>query len=519
MPTLALCMIVKNAADSIRTCLSSVEGIADQIVIADTGCTDNTCDIAREFGAIIVPFPWQDHFAKARNAALAAATTDWVLVLDADEELDAAAKGSIAALLSAPDVGGYLIPIREYASALTRSAWTVTFLPNESEKARAKGARTYFVNTLCRLFRRREDIYFTGRVHEMVQPQVEAAGLTMGTAPFCIHHYGHLVSLEGLTRKRLFYHGLVARRLADDSTDATSLTQCGLDEWEVHGRPLEALRYFRRALDLHPNSFETWLLSAKVLCAIHKYEDALGALDVVCHVEKDAHLQNTLRGDALQGLGRTEEARAAYTRALTYNPKDRQLQAKLDYLYMEVEDSEAVMVRLRRAAAELSDDVEIHEFLVNACIRTGRIAEAADEADRFMKLDAREAFFLRPASLRAQLRQWDRVEIIVQECLALYPGSAKARELLMMSLIAMGRLEEAAGEAELLTGIVIEPRSFMRAAGIYARLNNKVQMRKCLQRGLQLFPNSAQIQSALTEAGLVSFAHPGSGSPSPAVPL
>ncbi len=89
----------------------------------------------------------------------------------------------------------------------------------------------------------------------------------------------------------------------------------------------------------------------------------------------------------------------------------------------------------------------------------------------------------------------------------------------MMSLIAMGRLEEAAVEAELLTGLVSEPRSFMRAAGIYAQLNNKVQMRKCLQRGLKLFPESAQMQGALNETNLGSFAHLGSGSPAPAGPL
>ena len=62
--------------------------MVSQIVIADTGSTDNSADIARQHGATVVSVPWENHFANARNAALAHMQTDWVLVLDADEELD-----------------------------------------------------------------------------------------------------------------------------------------------------------------------------------------------------------------------------------------------------------------------------------------------------------------------------------------------------------------------------------------------------------------------------------------------
>ena len=71
MPTIGLSMIVKNEAHTIRPCLESVQGLVSQIVIADTGCTDETIQIAQEFGATIISFPWENHFAKARNAALA----------------------------------------------------------------------------------------------------------------------------------------------------------------------------------------------------------------------------------------------------------------------------------------------------------------------------------------------------------------------------------------------------------------------------------------------------------------
>ena len=100
MPTVGLSMIVKNEAQTLGHCLQSVSGVVSQIVVADTGSTDNTADIAREFGATVISVPWENHFANARNAALALMQTDWVLVLDADEELDDEARNQIPNLLA-----------------------------------------------------------------------------------------------------------------------------------------------------------------------------------------------------------------------------------------------------------------------------------------------------------------------------------------------------------------------------------------------------------------------------------
>ncbi len=112
MLTVGLSMIVKNEAQDIRPCLQSVAGLVSQIVVADTGSTDNTADIACEFGAAVVSVPWESHFAQARNAALQFMQTDWVLVLDADEELDGEARNQVPNLLKTSNAGGYLVPIR-----------------------------------------------------------------------------------------------------------------------------------------------------------------------------------------------------------------------------------------------------------------------------------------------------------------------------------------------------------------------------------------------------------------------
>ena len=87
MKTLSLCMITKNEEKNISRCLNSVKDIVDEIIIVDTGSTDNTIEIAKSYGANIYHYDWTNDFSDARNKSLEKATKDWILVLDADEEL------------------------------------------------------------------------------------------------------------------------------------------------------------------------------------------------------------------------------------------------------------------------------------------------------------------------------------------------------------------------------------------------------------------------------------------------
>ena len=87
-PTLSLCMIVKNEEHFLPMCLDSVKGYVDEIIIVDTGSTDTTVKIAEKYNAKIYHHPWENSFSKARNYSLKYATGDWILILDADEEID-----------------------------------------------------------------------------------------------------------------------------------------------------------------------------------------------------------------------------------------------------------------------------------------------------------------------------------------------------------------------------------------------------------------------------------------------
>ena len=87
MPLLSLCMIVKDEEAVLHRCLSSVQGIADEIIVVDTGSADSTKEIAEEFTDLIYDFPWCDDFAAARNFSFSKATGDFCMWLDADDFL------------------------------------------------------------------------------------------------------------------------------------------------------------------------------------------------------------------------------------------------------------------------------------------------------------------------------------------------------------------------------------------------------------------------------------------------
>lgn len=84
---LSLCMIVRNEEENIERCLKSAKKIVDEIIIIDTGSTDVTKKICFGYTDKIYDFEWNDNFAEARNFSISKASNDWVLILDADEEV------------------------------------------------------------------------------------------------------------------------------------------------------------------------------------------------------------------------------------------------------------------------------------------------------------------------------------------------------------------------------------------------------------------------------------------------
>ena len=134
----SLTMIVKNQRENLPSCLASVEGIFDEIIIVDTGSTDRTKEIAREFGAKVFDFEWVDSFAAAMNEALSHATGDYAFWLDADDEVEPAERVRLLTLLAGlkrPSTGGMASAMLPVMPPLTRPAGDLS--PGRGENQRA----------------------------------------------------------------------------------------------------------------------------------------------------------------------------------------------------------------------------------------------------------------------------------------------------------------------------------------------------------------------------------------------
>jgi len=172
---ISLCMIVKNEAQNLQRCLTSVAGAVDETIVVDTGSTDDTCKIAHAFGATVHTFPWNDNFGEARNASLELATGDWILILDADEALAEDSKEVLRRITAADDVEGYFVKIINY---LGNNKW-IEPCPD----------------LVFRLFRNRPDYRFRGAVHEQIVDVIleKNSGARYQIAEdLVILHYGYL---------------------------------------------------------------------------------------------------------------------------------------------------------------------------------------------------------------------------------------------------------------------------------------------------------------------------------------
>ncbi len=427
VPTLGLSMIVKNEAATIGPCLESVRRIASQIVIADTGSTDDTVAIARGLGATVLQVPWESHFANARNAALAPITTDWVLSLDGDEELDRDAGRDLAALLEESEVAGYVLPVRNYAPAVEVRAGSAVGRANDFRHPRAAMAGSYFVYEKCRLFRRDASIYFTGRVHEQVEVTIRAANLKLRPADICIHNFGLLLTREDMGKKTAFYRDLLRLRVNDEPDDFRGWTYLGRMEYDSFNNRTEALRCFQKALELNPRCVEALLFSAMIYLDLGRSADALPFLNFNPPDSDSALQKQRLLGDTYAQGAQLEKARSAYRNALKLSAGNAELESKLGLIEVKLGITKKGLARLEHAATMLPPKIEAHDRLMKAYMFVNMLPEAAAVAERLSTLAANPKAFLRAASIRAHLRQWDQSKKLLERGLELFPDAGDLR--------------------------------------------------------------------------------------------
>jgi glycosyltransferase involved in cell wall biosynthesis len=174
---LSLCMIVKNEADCIGRCLNSVKDVVDEMIIVDTGSTDSTIDICRSYGAQVYSFAWNGSFADARNFGLNYATGDWILWMDADEEVDAKDRYKLRDSLYMQQYSVLNINLLNYYGDTI-----------DPDKTLSIG--------YPRLFRNHLGLRFVGNIHEALNyTEVIDDDSKYGFIDIKIHHYGYTESM------------------------------------------------------------------------------------------------------------------------------------------------------------------------------------------------------------------------------------------------------------------------------------------------------------------------------------
>ncbi|MBI2874613.1 MAG: glycosyltransferase, partial [Firmicutes bacterium] len=297
---LSLCVIARDEEAALPECLAGMAGVAGQIIVVDTGSRDATAETARRLGAEVLHHPWREDFASARNAALEAARGNWVLFLDADERIFPEDIPSIAPLLRRRSKDGFFLEIHSPLGTGPRS--DIQIIPR------------------FRLFRRRPELRFEGRIHEQILPSL----FRLKPVP-AIDHAGvrilHLGYLPGARREERLRQNLALLRqeILEKPEDGFPLFNLGCAYLESD-RFAEALACFKQAAPLAPRgiSYRSLLArnTARCLAELGDGEKAMGTVRAGLEEFPDYPDLHLLEGELALASGRASEASAAFHRCL-----------------------------------------------------------------------------------------------------------------------------------------------------------------------------------------------------------
>lgn len=254
--SISLCMIVKNEEENLARCLDSVKDLVSETVLVDTGSTDRTVPIARQYGAKVFRRPWNDDFSEARNYALSKAAGDWILIMDADDELEPADRDVLLGLA------------REGGPADVYCCKTLNYSGDHEDCC------NILMTMSIRLIRNGKGYFYRGRVHEQLAGAGGAPCMTATEIRF--YHYGYLSSEIEKKGKHHRNITLIRRELEDDPENGFMLFNLG-NEYLALGKTEEAMGCYQASYrTLEPSlGYGSMLLTRMVLCCeqLRRYED------------------------------------------------------------------------------------------------------------------------------------------------------------------------------------------------------------------------------------------------------
>jgi len=302
MKKISLAMIVKNEARCLARCLRSAQSVADEIIVVDTGSTDGTVEIAREFGAHLFRFNWRDDFSAARNFALAQTAGEWILVLDADETVSEPLAAEIKQFVAGPPQIGRLRIVSDF---------------------RRNGQTLRSQTFVSRLFPR--GAHFEGKIHEQIISPLLRVNLAGELA-----HDGYLE-----TRKSDRNVKLLRAALAREPDNAYLLHQLAL-EYTSLDQPENAFPCLQKAFariqpadPFAPNVVVDLLYAAMTvkrfdagLKAMARSEKTLAGFPDF-HLARGLFYMNLIRNDTVKHISEVPKVEQSFQRCLALGETDR----------------------------------------------------------------------------------------------------------------------------------------------------------------------------------------------------
>lgn len=366
MPRLSLCMIVQNEAAFLPDCLASVAGLVDEIVVADTGSTDNTVEIATQAGAKVISVPWQEDFAAARNQALAVVTGDWVLVLDADEMLN-----------------DRIIPTLKTAIANER-ALVINLMRHEI------GSRQSPYSLVSRLFRRHPQLTFSRSYHESIDDSVldllanEPDWQVLNLAGIAILHKGYTPELLKQRQKSQRAKALLEKALQQTPNDPYLCNKLGALYLSM-GDDKEGFKLLKQGLksntasvpirfELHYHLANGFREQRKWELARKHYQKALNE-DLLLPLKLGALLNY---GGMLLELGSLAEALQIFETAARIDPSQAISFFNMGRIYKAQGNFMGALKAYQQAITLQPDYAEAHQNLGVVAFKLGLLAESLE---------------------------------------------------------------------------------------------------------------------------------------------
>ena len=321
MPTISLCMIVKDEQDWLEKCVNSVRPILDEIIIVDTGSSDNTPGIAERLGAKVFRFEWNDNFSNARNFAISKASGEWILSLDADDSIAEQDLSRVKALAGNRHFDGFSFLIRDY----TNNEFLENFVAlqeGDRYKGQSGGFRGYKLGRLVRMFRN-NGILFEREIHEVVEHSIRRRGGRILETDITIHHLGELRG-KGIAESKLEkYSELSSLRIQSNPNDPKDNFDLGYFYFR-RGDYEKAEYFYKRAISLKRNYLEAHFGLGEAYASQEKYQKAMQVNRKILELSPDNAAAYYNLGELYMGLGKPGLAKEMYETALNLGSPQRE---------------------------------------------------------------------------------------------------------------------------------------------------------------------------------------------------